>query len=117
MPPTTVLAVSNLVSAAPPSISKAFDDASILVGGTTTLRFTIGVDATPQTNLTFTDTLPAGLVVAAVPATTDNCFGAVTAPPGGNTISYLSGTPPTNVACFSSTSSAMTRMSRSHFFH
>ncbi|MFG3701809.1 ice-binding family protein, partial [Micromonospora sp. NPDC047620] len=53
-------------SIAPPTIAKAFGDAIIPSGGTTSLEFTLS-NPNPGTSLTgvgFSDTLPAGLVVS-----------------------------------------------------
>lgn len=81
----------------PPSISKVFGASSMPLGGTTSLSFTLTNPNTSTTlqNLTFTDTLPAGLVVASAPALTGSCLesgggdGVVQATGGGNTISLV----------------------------
>lgn len=74
----------------PPTISKAFGSTFLGVNGTTTLTFTIG-NANPSTNFTnvaFTDTLPAGLIVANPNGLVNNCgSGTVTAVAGLNSIS------------------------------
>lgn len=73
----------------PPTISKAFGASSISFGSTTSLTFTIG-NPNPSTNLTnisFTDTLPAGLVVANPNGLVNNCLGGtVTAVADSNSI-------------------------------
>jgi len=76
----------------PVGLTKAFQTSPIQIGGTSRLRITITAPAdTNLTGLTITDTLPAGLVIAATPAPLDTCGGAnVVAPAGGTTIS-LSG--------------------------
>ncbi len=63
---TLVGATATAVSAAsPPILTKAFGAASIPLGGTTTLMFTISnPNATALTGIGFTDTLPPGLTVA-----------------------------------------------------
>ncbi len=59
-------ATANLTVATPPSIVKAFGASTIVVGGVTSLSFTVNnPNASIQlTGVGFTDTLPAGLVVA-----------------------------------------------------
>jgi hypothetical protein len=91
--------------AAPPTFTKRFGAASILVGGTTSVTFTItntnvcppgdalgtcDVPAIALTNLTFTDTLPGGLVVSPS-LIVNSCGGTVTATPGSGTISLSGG--------------------------
>ena len=75
----------------PPSISKSFRDASIPLNGTTTLSFTITNPNSAGTNLSgvgFSDTLPAGLVVATPPGLSGSCaMGIVTATAGSGSVS------------------------------
>jgi uncharacterized repeat protein (TIGR01451 family) len=68
----------------PPTISKAFGASSISFGSTTTLTFTVGNPnpSTDLTNISFTDTLPDGLVVANPNGLVNNC--------GGGTVSAIS---------------------------
>lgn len=69
---------------APPTITKAFDRVVLSLGASTVLTFTI-TNANlflPLTGVTFTDTLPAGLVVSTPAAVTNTCNGTVTATAG-----------------------------------
>lgn len=72
----------------PPTIDKNFGDATIPLNGTTALLFTL---ANPNSNLTLmnvsaSDTLPAGLVVASLNGLAGTCVADVTATPGSNVI-------------------------------
>lgn len=82
-------------SAAPiaPTVTKAFAPATIIVGGTSQLTITINNANTSASSLTaaFTDTLPAGVVIAATPGATTTCGGTVTATAGASTVSLASG--------------------------
>jgi uncharacterized repeat protein (TIGR01451 family) len=78
----------------PPSISKAFSPTSIQVGGISTLTFTItnpAANTVALAGVSFTDTLPAGVQVAATPNVTNSCSGTVTAVAGSGTITLASG--------------------------
>jgi hypothetical protein len=74
----------------PPTLTKAFSPASILVGGTSTLTITLLNPNATAASLTaaLVDTLPAGVVVAALPNASTTCTGtgAVTATAGGGTV-------------------------------
>jgi hypothetical protein len=85
---------------APPTVAMAFGAASIPVGGTTSLTFTItnpnvvvptvtpALQATATlTNIGFTDTLPAGLLIATPNNIGGGCGGAITAAAGTNLVS------------------------------
>ena len=60
------LFVNVAAAQSPPTIAKAFGAASIPVNGSTTLTFTVTNPnpATDLTNVSFTDTLPSGLIIA-----------------------------------------------------
>ncbi|MFC7550241.1 ice-binding family protein [Plantactinospora sp. GCM10030261] len=97
---------------APPTIAKAFDDATIPVGGTTSLGFTLtnpNVD-TPLTGVGFSDALPEGLVVATPNGLTGSCGGGtIAATAGGGSISLTGATLPAGGSCtFSVTVTATT---------
>ena len=80
-------ASASLMVVAPPTIAKSFGAASIAVNGTTTLTFLLTNPnaATALTGVGFTDTLPAGLVVATPNGLTGACGGGtITATAGGD---------------------------------
>src|SRR5262249_25444896 len=88
----------SALAASPPTIATSFGASSIPLNGTTTLTFVISAGSSVQNDVHFTDTLPAGLLLAA--GVTDDCggnsCGTLTATPGTSTVS-LSGTPPSPV--------------------
>src|SRR2546430_14447829 len=77
----------------PPTISKAFGAASILLNGTTSLTFTIsnpnGIDS--LNGISFADNLPAGLVVATPGNVSNRCGGTVTALDGSSAVLFSGG--------------------------
>ena len=98
----TIAAPFCASSVVPPTIAKAFGDATIPVGGTTSLSFTVG-NPNPHTGLTgvgFTDDLPAGLVVASPNSLTGSCGGGtIAATAGGSGISLAGATLPDAGSC------------------
>lgn len=76
-----------------PSLGVTFSPVTIPAGGVATKTITLinpnSTDATLTAPLT--DTLPAGLVIAAVPNVTNTCGGVVTANPGGNMVTLTGG--------------------------
>ena len=84
-------ASANLtVNAVAPSVAKAFAPVSIAANGTSTLTITLSNPNTTAAALSsaLTDTLPAGLVLAATPNASTSCTGsgAVAASAGGPTV-------------------------------
>ena len=88
---STLALSAQFALAAPPDISKGFDSTSILLNGTTVLRFFISTGSS-QTGVAFTDNLPAGLVVASPNSLSNSCGGTLTATPGSTSLSLTGGT-------------------------
>jgi hypothetical protein len=94
-------ASANLTVATPPTITKAFGAASILVGANTSLTFTLSNPNTSLglTGVAFSDTLPAGLQVATPSGLATTCSGTVTAAAGSGSISLIGATLAANASC------------------
>ena len=85
-----------------PDFAKAFSSSPVLVGQSSTLTFTIDNSGSlaDATAIDFTDTLPAGMTVAAAPNASTTCAGGtLTAVAGSGTISYTGGTVPAGSTC------------------
>jgi hypothetical protein len=95
-------ASATLSVATPPSITKSFGAPSIALDGTTTLSFSI---ANPNvtgslTGVSFTDSMPAGLVVATPNGLTGSCGGGtITAAAGSGAVSLAGGTLAASASC------------------
>jgi hypothetical protein len=84
------LAVAAVV-VSPPEVTVSFAPTTISQGGNSTLTFTLqNTNAAPITNVTFTNTYPAGLVNGTGGAS-GTCGGTVGAAPGSNTFQAVSG--------------------------
>lgn len=85
-----------------PLVSKSFTPSTIAFGATATLSLQVN-NSSPVNNLTgvsFSDTFPAGLQVAATPALTNSCGGSVTgATAGSASLSLASGSVPVSSSC------------------
>jgi len=95
-------ATADLQVEPPPYFSKSFTPAIIASGGTSTLTFTIDntASALAATGLSFTDNLPAGLVVATPPNASATCNGGtLTAVAGSSIITYSGGSVPAGASC------------------
>jgi uncharacterized repeat protein (TIGR01451 family) len=91
---TGLTASASLVVASPPSLSKAFGDSSVPAGVPVSLTFSLSNpnSTTGLSGVGFSDSLPAGLVVASPNASTNTCGGTVTAVPGSGSVSLSGGT-------------------------
>jgi hypothetical protein len=94
-------ATANLTVGTPPTITKAFGAASILLNASTSLTFNISNPNTSLalTGIAFSDALPAGLKVATPNGLTSTCGGTVTAAAGSGSISLTGGTLAANASC------------------
>jgi hypothetical protein len=86
-------ATASLAVGVPPTISKTFGAASVILTGSTSLTFTIhNPGASTLTGIAFTDNLPAGLVVSTPNGLSGACGGTVTAAAGSGSVSLAGGT-------------------------
>ncbi len=86
----TASASINVPTPSPPTIGKAFGAASILVGQSTSLTFSIAnpnPTFTTLTDINFADGMPSGLVVATPNGLSNSCGGSIGATPGNTIIS------------------------------
>jgi uncharacterized repeat protein (TIGR01451 family) len=78
----------------PPAITKAFSPNPIAINGTSTLTFTLSnSNSIVLTGVTFTDSLPSGLQVAATPSAATTCGGIPTWAPTAGATSLTFGSP------------------------
>jgi uncharacterized repeat protein (TIGR01451 family) len=99
---TSGSATDTLTATAPPAFAKAFAPATAFVGSAVTLTFTIdnAVNPVAATSLDFTDSLPAGLEVAAPANGSVTCTGGtLTAVSGTSSVSYSGGSVPAGATC------------------
>lgn len=96
-------ASANLAVIAPPTLTLTFGAASVALNGTTTLSFAISNPAPNSTALAgvgFSDTFPAGLIVAMPNGLTGTCGGGViTAAAGSASVSLSDATIPAGSSC------------------
>jgi uncharacterized repeat protein (TIGR01451 family) len=97
----TATTTSTATVIAAPVITKIFGAASIPLNGSTSLSVTVQNSNTTValTGIAFTDTLPAGLVVATPNGLTNTCGGTATATAGLGSLSLSGGTVATSATC------------------
>ncbi|MBI4748109.1 MAG: hypothetical protein HY774_06440 [Acidobacteria bacterium] len=86
----------------PPTLTKAFEPDTILLTQTSVLTFTMsnGNPTVPLTGISFTDTLPDGVIVATPASVMNTCSsGTVTAVEGSSMITFSGGTLAPNTSC------------------
>ena len=81
------------VSASRPGFSNSFSSSAVSLGTPVTLTFTIDNSANTNliTNVSFTDNLPAGLIIASPANSNSTCSGNYTVDSGTNSISFIGG--------------------------
>jgi hypothetical protein len=94
-------ASASLTVATPPTVTKAFGAASILLNASTSLTFNISNPnvSLGLTGISVTDTLPAGLQVATPNGLTNTCGGTATAAAGSGSISLSGASLAGNASC------------------
>ncbi|HTA43458.1 MAG TPA: hypothetical protein VK789_13475, partial [Bryobacteraceae bacterium] len=95
-------AKATVIAASPSTLSKVFGEAGIVPGSSTTLTFTLTNPNGMLTlnALTFSDTLPAGLVISTPNGLTGSCDGGtIGAPAGGNLITLGSASLTAGTSC------------------
>jgi uncharacterized repeat protein (TIGR01451 family) len=95
----TASATLNVIAA--PSFTKAFGAATVQLNNSVSLLFTVTNNSAvlPLSNVSFTDTLPAGLVVANPNNQTGMCGGSITATAGSGAVSLSGATLAANSNC------------------
>jgi hypothetical protein len=95
-------ASANIAVVAPPSIAKTFNPNPISLNTNSTLTFTItnpAANTVAEAGVGFTDTFPAGIVVATPNGLTNTCGGVVTATAGTTSVTLAGGAIPTGASC------------------
>jgi hypothetical protein len=92
---------ATLFVASPQAVTKTFAPTKIPLNGTTLLTINI---TNPNSNVTltglaFTDSLPAGLVIASTPSLSNTCGGTATATAGSSAVSLSGGTLASSASC------------------
>jgi len=87
-------------TAVKPTIAKAFAPSPVAVNGISTLTFTLtNTNLAPLTGAAFTDSLPAGIQVAATPAASSTCGGTWAPAAAATSLTFSGGTIPANGSC------------------
>jgi uncharacterized repeat protein (TIGR01451 family) len=95
-------ASASIAVVAPPSIAKAFNPTAVALNATTALTITItnpAANTLAEAGVAFTDTFPAGIVVATPNGLTNTCGGTPTAVAGSGSVSLTGGSIATATNC------------------
>jgi uncharacterized repeat protein (TIGR01451 family) len=89
------------VTPIPPTLGKTFSPSTIDAGGVSTLTITLSNANGTAASLSapFIDTLPGGVVIAAIPNAGTTCGGTLTANTGGSTVTLTGGSIAANGSC------------------
>ena len=87
-------ATVGIIILEPLQITKSFSPNPVPVNTPSTLTFSVNNPNVIAVDASFTDTLPAGLVVSATPAVTNTCGGSVTAAGGSGSVAFTNGALP-----------------------
>src|SRR5205807_1171934 len=92
---------ATLIVASPATVTKTFAPTKIPLNGTTllTINITNPNRNVSLTGLSFTDSLPAGLIVASTPNLSNTCGGTATATAGSGSVSLSGGTVAASASC------------------
>jgi uncharacterized repeat protein (TIGR01451 family) len=92
---------ATLIVASPATVTKTFAPTKIPLNGTTllTINITNPNSNVSLTGLSFTDSLPAGLIVASTPNLSNTCGGTATATAGSGAVSLSGGTVAASASC------------------
>ena len=83
-----------------PGFSKSFSQNPVYAGEASTLGFTLtNPNSTPITSVAFTDLLPSGMLVAAIPSSSNTCGATFNPIAGSTSLSLSGGTIPANGIC------------------
>ncbi len=92
----------TVVLHAPPVMTKSFTPSRVLLNGLSTMTFTLtnpSANDAALTDIQFTDTLPAGVIIATPNNLTSSCGGSVTATAGSQSFQLTGGTIPAKGSC------------------
>jgi hypothetical protein len=92
-------AVASASAFALPAFNKSFSPNTMGPGSTASLVFTITNDTNSVNSLSFSDTMPAGLVIATLANAKESCEGSISAASGGSTITLNGGRLAANQSC------------------
>jgi len=98
--PSDGISIDDIAVGPSLKFSKVFEPSRVLVGNQSTLTFTIRHRGSLNaSNISFTDDLPAGMILASSAGAATNCIGNLSAADGGSTVSFTSGALAPGMSC------------------